>query len=410
MFSVSILALSLTLVLVVLVRPIAINFGLVDQPCTRKRHDGVIPLIGGVVIYISLFVTSLVFPCWNVHNGLGMMFVALPVLLIGMADDRWSLSPRRRFLVEILCCAMAAEYFGVRLDVLGELWPGVNFSMGWMALPVTVFGLVGVINAFNMTDGVDGLAGGLAFLIFGSLAYIAYDANSDIALQLMSIAVCLLGFLFFNSRFFGRAKAVIFMGDGGTLFVGFAIGWYLVLLSQGERAVIRPVSALWLFGVPLLDTISVMIRRIRRGQSPFHADREHLHHIFLLAGFGVNRTVLIILAFQVIFTAFAIFGLRTGLPEWVSFWSFIALFACYYWCMSHAWKLMKRIRSFREWATFEDRRHVDHVNSSGRRSGVDRRENHLKLAGADRRKIPDRREAEDRRMQEKMRIEAQKAA
>lgn len=386
MFPALAMAMALSVVLVFFLKPLAPAVGLIDAPCVRKRHDGVIPLIGGVVIYLTLAVSTVLFDFWQVKGAYGVLLLGLPLLLIGAIDDRMGLSARLRFAVEILCVLVAIEWFGVRLDTLGGLLPGVEVTLGVLALPVTVLGLVGVINSFNMTDGVDGLAGGLAFLIFSALAVLAYRESADVAMQLMSFTAALFGFLWFNSRFFGRPRAVIFMGDAGTLFLGFAIGWYLVSLSQGAEAVITPVSALWLFAVPLFDTVSVMTRRILRGQSPFHADREHLHHIFLLAGFGVNGAVLIILGFQLIFILYVFASLHYGVPEWFSFALFLSVFAVYYWTMSHAWKVMKRIKQFREWAGFEDRRMAECKSPDGRRRGGDRRFVQMAFEGPDRRK------------------------
>lgn len=396
MFLTLFVALLFTIAAIHFSKPFAHAVGLVDAPCVRKRHEGAIPLIGGVTIYAALAVTTVISNCWGGRGGFGLILLGLPILIIGMLDDRNGLSPRTRFFVEIVCCFLAAIFFEIQLEHLGELIPGIKFSLGFLAIPFTVLGLVGVINAFNMTDGVDGLAGGLAFLIFSALAILAHRSDLNVALQLATFAASILGFLVFNSRFFGRARAAIFMGDAGTLFIGFAIGWYLILLSQGSRAVITPAAALWLFATPLFDTVSVMTRRILRGQSPFHADREHLHHIFLLAGFGVNGSVLIILCFQLVFIAYAFASLHFGIPEWVSFLLFLVLFAVYYWTMSHAWRLMKRIKQFREWAGFDDRRMHECVNSLGRRSGEERRKVQMPFSFDDRRKDGDRRQ-KDRR-------------
>jgi UDP-GlcNAc:undecaprenyl-phosphate GlcNAc-1-phosphate transferase len=172
------------------------------------------------------------------------------------------------------------------------------------------------------------------------------------------------------------------MGDGGSIFLGFALAWYLIQLSQGANAAYPPVTALWLFAVPLIDTITIMVRRVRHGHSPFAADREHLHHILLLAGFGANRTVLIILASHLCCILFGVAGLYFGIPEWVMFFLFAALFAGYFYSMTHAWKLMKKVKHFREWAGFEDRRHEG--DAEGARK--DRRTVEVDIDGADRRK------------------------
>lgn len=374
---------------VLLLKPVAPRVGLVDAPCVRKRHDGAIPLIGGLTIFLAIVLSALLSDQWAAKSGIWMLMLGFPILVIGMLDDRHNLSPRLRFLIEIACAVLAAVLFGICLDSLGALLPGQVLWLGWLAIPFTVIGMVGVINAFNMTDGVDGLAGGLAFLIFSALGFLAERVDSSVAFQLWTFSAAILGFLFFNSRFFGRAKAAIFMGDAGTLFIGFAIAWYLILLSQGPDAVMQPVTALWLFACPLLDTVSVMIRRIRRGQSPFSADREHLHHIFMLAGFGVNGTVLIILAFQLFFIVFGIAMMDLGTPEWISFATFLGVFVAYFWVMSHAWRVMKRIKQFREWAGFECRRR--HNVADGRRTGIDRRKEQLAFSGVDRRQGVERR-------------------
>lgn len=368
-----IVAFSLSVLLIGVFRPLADRLGMVDAPCLRKRHEGTIPVIGGLAIYSALLLFSFFYPFWSAYNGKWLITLGLPLLLIGMADDRWDLSASHRLVVEVCCSLFAVLYCGVRIDDIGQLWPGLGGSLVLLALPLTIVGMVGAINAMNMTDGVDGLAGGLAALTLTALAVMAYPRHSEIALQLLSMVAALVGFLVFNSRFFGRSRAAIFMGDGGSIFIGFAIVWYLVTLSQGRDAVITPVSALWLFAVPLVDTVTIMIRRVARGNSPFSADREHLHHILMLAGFGVNRTVLIILGLQSLCILIGIGSIYYRVPDWIVFWLFMAHFAAYFAMMHRAWRLMKRIKSFREWAGFADRR-AESRGVSGSHRHSDRRQ------------------------------------
>jgi UDP-GlcNAc:undecaprenyl-phosphate GlcNAc-1-phosphate transferase len=252
------------------------------------------------------------------------------------------------------------------------LLPNVGGTLVFLSIPLTIVGMVGVINAVNMTDGVDGLAGGLSILTFGALAYLTYPTDLAVSQQLITFVAVLLGFLIFNSRFFGRKRAAIFLGDGGSIFIGFAVAWYLISLSQGDHAVIKPVDALWLLAVPLIDTMTIMIRRIRHGRSPFSADREHLHHILMLAGFGANGTVLIILASHALFILIGIASIRYHFTEWIAFAMFGVVFMAYSTAMNHAWKVMKQIKHFREWAGFEDRR-KENRRTMGRSSGSDRR-------------------------------------
>lgn len=388
-------ALLLSVFLILVFMPMAIRVGLVDAPCIRKRHDGEVPLVGGLATYATLLASCLFFPFWRAHSGGWLIALGLPLLLIGLADDRWELSASKRLLVEIGCALVAVMYCGVRIDDIGSLLPGVGGTLVLLAIPLSVVGMVGVINAINMTDGVDGLAGGLASLTFAAMALLALPTQLDVALQLISFLATLVGFLIFNSRFFGRKRAAIFMGDGGAIFVGFSIAWYLISLSQGANAVITPVAALWLFSVPLLDTMTIMSRRIARGHSPFAADREHLHHILMLAGFGANRTVLIILSFHLLCILGGVASIYFHVLEWITFGLFVGLFALYYWGMSHAWKVMKKIKSFREWAGFEDRRNESR-GESGRRSRHDRRVANEQFAGVNRRVANTRRSEKGR--------------
>lgn len=383
-------ALLLSVLLIMILIPLAVRVGFVDVPSTRKRHRGQIPLVGGLAIYTTLLISWLIFPFWSARNGAWLIALGFLLLLVGLADDRWNISPAKRFLVEICCALVAAMYCGIRIDDIGQLFPGVGGTLVMLAIPMTVLGIVGGVNAMNMTDGVDGLAGGLALLTFAALAWLAFPSQTAVALQLISFVAVMLGFLIFNSRFFGRERAAIFMGEDGVTFIGFAIVWYLILLSQGADAVITPVSALWLFAVPLVDTMTIMARRIARGQSPFMGDREHLHHILLLAGYGKKRTVLIILSSHLVFILCGIASIRFQVPTWITFGLFVGVFALYYASMCQAWKLMKKIKTFREWSGFEDRRNARGEKST-RRSELVMPGVELQLPGGNRREIKDRR-------------------
>jgi len=321
--------------------PIAIRVDLVDAPSARKRHKGEVPLVGGLAIFASLAPLSLVLPFWQAQAGNWLILLGVPLLLVGIADDRWQISVRMRFAVEICCALVAARYCGIRIDDLGHLLPNVGGILVLLAIPLSVVGMVGVINAINMTDGVDGLAGGVAALTFATLAYLAYPVNHSVALQLVSLLAAIMGFLVFNSRFFGRKRAAVFLGDGGSIFIGFALAWYLIMLSQGDHAAIRPASALWLIAVPLLDTMTIMVRRIRHGRSPFSADREHFHHILLLAGFSAKQTTVIILSFHFLCILCGVASIGLKAPDWIIFWLFVGVFAIYFVGMNHAWKVQR---------------------------------------------------------------------
>ena len=300
------------------------SLGLLDKSDgKRKNHDGDIPVVGGVAMYISVLITSVV---------VGVSLELLPALLIGgvlvivgLVDDFLSLGTRVRILLQILC-ASAMLFFGdsIILSVGNLFGQGpVAFTILWMGGAFTVLCTVGVINSINMIDGMDGLSGALNVISFSALAYYCHIAGDKDSLYfILACITALLGFLYFNSRIF-RKRAAVFMGDAGSTFFGFILVWFYIQLTQGNDAVLSPVSAGWIFGLPLADTISVMVGRIRRGQSPFAAGRDHLHHQLLDYGFSVNNTLLIMAILQVGFVAVGVANNSASTFEAILFWIFV---------------------------------------------------------------------------------------
>jgi len=153
----------------------------------------------------------------------------------------------------------------------------------------------------------------------------------------------LFAFLLYNWRF-GERQAKTFMGDSGSMLIGFVLAWSLVDLSQGVQRAMAPVTALWLFAVPLIDTLTMMVRRIRKRQSPFTADCEHFHHLLQCAGIGKYQTTLLITLMAVLYTAFGLYGHFTGIPEYVMFYLFLVLFLLHLMIIMHAWKTMRFLK------------------------------------------------------------------
>jgi hypothetical protein len=155
----------------------------------------------------------------------------------------------------------------------------------------------------------------------------------------------IISFLLFNLRIFGRPNAKIFLGDSGSTLLGFTICWLAIDTSQGENRIITPTLVLWVIAVPLIDSVCIMLRRIRKGRSPFAPDREHLHHILLLAGYSVNQILALYLVCSLSMSmAGIIASFIFNVPQGVLFMGFLLLFACHYWCMNHAWKMVKIAR------------------------------------------------------------------
>lgn len=323
----------------------AAKVGLVDYPCERKRHRGEVPLIGGIAIFAAFFISLLISPL-DIAHYVPLLVGGGALVMVGALDDIKALSSRIRFSVQTAAAVVMCGWGEVVLNDLGMLsFDNTMFTLGSLAVPFTLFATAGVINAVNMSDGIDGLCGSLMLVAMIGLAIATYVANAaephTVVMLLMS-AVC--AFLLFNIRFPRRMRALVFLGDAGTMFIGFTLAWFVVSLSQGEDRVIHPVTALWLLAMPLFDTIGIMIRRLMKGRSPFSADREHFHHAFQLAGFSVLQTHLTITAIAALFMGIGLAGQFAGVPEIVMFLLFLGLFAVYFWGMMRAWKFMRFLR------------------------------------------------------------------
>ena len=304
------IALFATASLIILLSSRAHHVGLVDIPCSRKLHTAEIPTVGGIAIFGGFLLALFSSPFTPVYL-VGFVLPAFLLVVIGAIDDSISLSHKPRFMVQLLAGLLMTIAGGVVIDQLGALLlPGTVITLGLFAIPVTIFCLVGMVNALNMTDGVDGLAGSLTLVALLGLGTVAYLGGQFPILEKLSfLGVSLIGFLAFNARFLWRKHAAIFLGDSGSTFLGFALLWFSVSMSQGEQAVMTPVTPLWFVAVPLFDTVTVLIRRMRDKRSPFKADREHLHHLLLAAGFSVGQTVLMLSAVALLFVIAGIAGL-----------------------------------------------------------------------------------------------------
>jgi UDP-GlcNAc:undecaprenyl-phosphate GlcNAc-1-phosphate transferase len=295
--------------------------GLLDRPGQHKAHRDPVPAIGGVGIAIGVVLA------WLLARGAAS--AALPLgllglLAVGLLDDRRGLGPGVRFAAQALFALGMALLGGVALRDFGALLRADSVvHAGGLALPLTVFCCVGVVNALNMIDGSDGLAGSLALSSLLALGLLAVADGHALGPLLLAGAAAVVAFLGFNLRI-GR-PARVFLGNGGSMVLGGLLAWAAVALSQGAERVIAPTTALWLLAVPLIDTVSVMWRRLASGRSPFAADHQHVHHLLLRAGCSVNGTLGLLLALQLACIATGVAMERLGLPEPLRAGSFLGL-------------------------------------------------------------------------------------
>ena len=328
---------SLTIILLFAIRDIALRSGWVDEPGGRKQHAHPVPAIGGVAMFLGFCASTLIFPSTISH--IGVMLTASALLLIfGCYDDRRGLSARLRLLLQLGCAAIVVIEADIALTSLGAVFYPGSIDLGAWAVPFTIFCIVGVINAMNMSDGLDGLAGGYALNTFLLLAIAAVQAGriADAELLFVMIAV-VAAFLLFNYRFPGRRHALLFMGDAGSMFLGLILAWFLVDLTQGADAAMSPVVSLWLFAIPLYDTVSVMVRRMVRGGSPFKADRAHIHHVLHAHGCSTLQTTMILHTASLLLGSVGLALDYAGVSEYIMFWSLAGIFAVYCLVMSRAW-------------------------------------------------------------------------
>lgn len=294
-----------------------------DQPNERKRHVGSVTLVGGVGVFITFTISTLVFGSWAVLGALSI--AAFWLVLVGLIDDAVELSSTTRFVVQI-CAVLIVVYYGnVSIESVGRLFGPTQVMLGSFAVIFTVLCTLGVINAINMIDGLDGLSSGIAIMTLSALLVIAVgEVESEVLLVIVSLIGALLAFFFFNMDFLGLERK-IFMGDAGSTFIGFVLAWLFITLSQNGEQPLSPVVAGWLFGLPLIDSISVMVRRLYEGGSPFKADRKHLHHQLQEMGLSARATlgVLLMIHFALLFVGVISNGNNAVEP--LLFWVFVCL-------------------------------------------------------------------------------------
>lgn len=339
------LAFTVTATLIHFMSPQAIRIGLVDRPNSRKQHSGETPLVGGLAIFFGFYI-SVSLADLNIAGLPVLLACSLALVVIGVLDDVKDLSFKPRLMVQVLAGLAMSVWGGVVLHDLGALG-GSNaaVSLGFLAIPFTIFAAVGVINAINMSDGLDGLSGSLTLVALGGLAILAAFDNKWGQFEGVFVLACAVaGFLLFNARVPTRERALVFLGDSGSMFLGFALAWFLISFSQGADRIMSPVTALWLLAVPLCDTVGIMLRRILKGRSPFAADREHFHHILQLAGFSVSQVNIIIGSIAVVCMAIGIGGHVLRISDAIMFAAFLTVFAVYFALIARAWKVMRFLR------------------------------------------------------------------
>lgn len=298
-------------------------WGLVAVPDARRLHEGAVPVVGGLAMGLAFLGTWLA-----TGERAGELAIPAAVALTlagGVLDDRRQLGATAKFAFQIAAAVLISQWGGALLTHLGYLMSENLFTLGRWAPYLSVFAIVGVMNAINMSDGLDGLAATYvlcACLGFGVAAASSGDSPLFMAICLTIGAVA--GFFVYNARLPGRGPAPVYMGDTGSLLLGLLLAWFAIDLAMGERPSLSPITAVWIIGLPIADTVTVMLRRALRGRSPFRGDREHLHHILMALGLPTGHTVFLIAAFSLALALVALAAQYAGVPDYLMFYAYMA--------------------------------------------------------------------------------------
>jgi len=289
-----VLALVLSFLLTPLVRTLALKVGALDYPDQRKVHNGAMPRMGGLAVYLAFVAAVLLFRDLT-PQVFGLLAGATAILLVGMADDIRGLPARVKLAGQILA-ALVVVQFGIQVYYVTNPLNGDIILLGWLSIPLTVFWIVAVTNAINLIDGLDGLAGGVACIAALTMAAVAWtqfgiNGMTEMIMPALTLVAAVGGFLRYNFH-----PARIFLGDTGSMFLGFTLAVLAIMSLTKSAAAVSVIIPLVILGVPLLDTFFAILRRCHEHRPIFQPDKNHLHHQLMAMGLNHRQTVLAIYA------------------------------------------------------------------------------------------------------------------
>lgn len=327
----------LVLILLLLLRPVGRKFGLYDVPAGRKNHKRPVLVIGGLGMIISfkLLLTTLgPIPAAVVY----LMLALLLICIVGFIDDLYHLSSKKLFLAQIIAALLVIWLGETAVQNLGNLFGLGQVHTGPFKALFTLVCFLGVINAINMADGLDGLAGFLVLIVIGWFTVLASLSGQSLLYEmLLVLAGVVVGFLVFNMRSPWNKQASIFMGNAGSMSLGLLVTWFAVELSGKFSSPVSPITAVWVVGLPLMDMSRVMLGRIRQGKSPFVGDHMHIHHMLSSVGYSVSEVVMIKGFICFVLGGVGVVSWYLSVPEWVMFYAFMLLLIAYFYLSGKGW-------------------------------------------------------------------------
>jgi UDP-GlcNAc:undecaprenyl-phosphate GlcNAc-1-phosphate transferase len=319
-----ILALILVSVFIPVVKKLSLNKGFVDKPGGRKKHEGEVPPIGGIIIFPVFIFLSLISGLVTSHY-LFFYLALILLLLVGALDDLKTVRPRIKFAAHFVSAFIIVLLGGAELSQLGNVFGLGDFWLGFMAAPFSIIAVVLLINAINLMDGLDGLAGGKGFIALFWLFLCCLSIDPDSLKAIVILSGALFGFLIYNFRHPFREKASVFLGDAGSLALGLSLGWFSIYLGRGDDPAISPMTVAWILAIPIFDICGQFARRVREGRHPFDADNDHFHHHFVKIGLSVRRSTQLILLICFCFGGLGYLAHELEIPEYFMAYSWIAL-------------------------------------------------------------------------------------
>ena len=307
------------LFIIIFLKYFALKFKLVDIPNHRKMHKGVVPVIGGIAIYINFLIYVYLFS--TDKQLLTITFITGIIVFIGLLDDRGDLPviPRLTFQLIITLLMIGS---GIYVADIGEYLFFSKIELGFFSILISVFAIMGLTNAINFIDGVDGLCSGIVILALITMLFFCksnntFDLIKDINLYYLLILSII---IFFILNFFTN-KFKIFLGDNGSIFLGFILSSFLIYFTQPNNNFFHPCLVFWCVPLPILDLLSVTIRRMLRRKNPFKPDRRHIHHLLLDLKFKSRLVVFLLLLFSsfVSFIGYGVYNLYGSLWSLVMF-------------------------------------------------------------------------------------------
>jgi len=309
-----------------LLQPVAKHLGLIDQPGGRKHHISETPLVGGIAVFLGFAFAILTLDI-SLAPFRSLIAGSTLLIIVGVLDDLHEIPPYSRLIGQALASLFLVFWGGVHFTALGNILGTGNITLVNTSTVFSIFIIIASINAMNMLDGIDGLLGCICVIMLLTLMLAGIHVmEPDIALIAAIVISALAGFLFYNFPFRKR-HAKIFMGDSGSMFLGFIIICTIMYLSNAPRIHQLNLGCIvWIMALPIFDIINVTLRRLMLKQNPLHATRDHVHHFFQKYNFNLYQTLWSLIFITLITYIIGLIGFYTGVTPYYLFYSFTFLF------------------------------------------------------------------------------------